>query len=536
MNVSGVQGRHKFATLNEEREWLLERIRVERGLRAFVLSGATWTSRADFVAALVRRWYLLLERECVLYERPSDESQCSDGCLGTYNSIVTLCENVQLYGCVRHGTLHRCDRRSCKSQIVNREWSRICMFSGVQVGKEFAAVASLSAEYRNNPGRAGFKTVIVGMQSSVVGSFHYAGSPQNISDQIDRGEEISVRPSVTVDGKPGSAIRRPTTEERRSFRFGRKVGDLTVRAEEELVTIAGNVVNDVLFNAETRDMFNIQMIDQTRRKAHQNVLDYFSRTRMDGGVPNRVTAAAAYATPLRTIVLLPIVPEDVKRRADLVVLCTRLWQLCHRTPYAKRIREAGNSRANGNAIRKCSCTFVQFCVAVMFMQRDGLVRRNSEESCFVLSVSPRVFIPVNARMCVDLPLESDLDAFGRLSTERMRAHIASTDEQRTKGSSKSVQENLFNGDGTRRMRRARTKRRRAMSTSGKRQIKARGSMTGDLVTTERNVLPPHLHGDLHGKCGTYEQSDVTQGRRFIEECINSIPPNDIESEASAIAE
>jgi len=553
--------RRRFREREERARLIDERVRVELGLRHFVSSGETWPSRELFVDALLSHWYMLLEQECALYERPSDESQCNDACLGTYYTIVTLCADVNLYGCTRHGSVHYCDRRSCRARIKTTTWHYACMFSGAEVGRGFAAVASLSAEYRSGSRRAGFKSVAVRRQAATVGSFEYAGASRDIAAQIERGEEITLGVAPTEaatapsgggggGGGGGPALRRPTNAERRSFRFGRRVGQLQRDAERALNATAGRVVDDVLFCVETRQLLNVQIMDETERAAHRAVLDYHVRTRMAHGVPNRITSACAYATPFRRMVQLPLLGADLARRSRLVRLCFRLWKLCHRTPYAAASRRPDAQEARPRrkrSARQSSCTFVQFCLAVMFVQRTGFSLMRQGETCFVLAARRHIFVPLEPRMMFDLPAEDNIDAFGARSTERLRDNIGTgstsvglgrklspTDDQHKR---KSISDDLIKADGSLTQRKRRHKRRQAASSSGAKQITMRGSAMGEkIATTESEVLPAHLHSSLLGEAGAYEKSDIARGRNFLRSCLNSLPADAIESESRALFE
>jgi len=100
-----------------------------------------------------------------------------------------------------------------------------------------------------------------------------------------------------------------------------------------------------------------------------------------------------------------------------------------------------------------------------------------------------------------------------------------------------VDADLYKDDGSLKMRKRRHKRRQTATSSGARQVTLRGSITGSRISApEREVLSQHLHSSLIGETGAYEKADITCGRNYIRECLNSIDPSNIEAEAATLAD
>lgn len=543
--------RQRFAAMHAEYEALRKRVSVETAIGTFVneLRSQQWPSAEQFMSTLLDFWFRLLEHVYALYDRPVDALRCNDQCVYRERSIVAICSAPDLYGCTVHGTIHHCSGRDCRSTITTSTWTKVCMFSGAEVGREFSNVASVASEYRSNSGKAGFRSFAAREQEdTVIDEFDNSGAVsasnmQRWREQIARGELLQLGdPMITAEG----GIRGPTNLEKQSFRFGRRVSEIHEEAERKLVSIAENVITDVLFVQETRMLLNIQRTEETNRTAMRKLVEYHSQCRMAKIVPNRIDSAATYQTPFKTMVLLPILANDLERRVRMVRLCVKLWGLCHRTPYVRSMHQL---RLSKHAARQSTCTFVQFCLAVLYAHRSGYSLIRQDESCFIMAARRHVFVPHEMRMMVDLPHENQIDVFGAKSTERMRNHVAATNVAETvsvgsnpaevhideREKRKSIDADLFKSNGTLKARKRRHRRRQTTSTSGTKQITMRGSTLGGRVSAaERDVLPSHLHSSLVGEPGVYEKADVTCGRNFLRACINSISPENIEAEARSL--
>ncbi len=543
LRIENYRDRQTFAKNEHDLAIRARSIEVERRMLHFLeqSSRQEFASVHQFLALLYRTWYTCLEEVCGIYERPCDQLQCDERCMLEHHCILPLCEPLKIYGCTRHATTHHCGAGKCTSILGTEQWTTVCIFSGVEVGRELAAVTSLAEEMRpeNAGGRSAFNMYAAHKHAaSVIGECRSTAAGASDEEQrvlrerIDRGERISIQPPI-YDSK--RSIRRVTKAEWRSFRFDCQVSQAAEEAEKRLVATASNVVDDLLFNEDTRSLLNIQLLAEARTRATTALKDYYSACRQRGVLPCLLTAATHFRTPMRSFTPLPFVPLDTVRRSRLVSHCVRLWEICHRSPFMQKIT---SHTAAKNEKQQSSCSFVQFCVAVIFLHGDGLyVLRTACATGFSCVTNRCAFVPQDIRMRIELPPEERIDAFGAASTKKMYDHISAADvPERIGVSSASFRgaeragagDKLYNERNELTRRKKSRARRATAANSGQKLITVQASINGDRIAApERDVLPSHLHSSLVGKPGVYEQSFLQIGRNFLRACLNSFDDEEL---------
>lgn len=551
MIVDSLDDRLKFAAMDLQREQWTLRGKVEAHMHDIQTRAEkhAWSTMEELERFVLRAWYSALESFCAIYERPPDESNCTDACLYSHRSIIRLCKGVSFYGCTMHGTVHNCTGHRCKVSITTAQYTCVCMFSGTEIGKELAQVETLANSFESGlSGQSAFNMfAAVHQKHETIGRFDNSNVNRvDLTDQwaaqIAKGQELSMGEPIFT---PTGAVRKLNDAERRSYQFSLRVRTLEQQAHARLVSIAGQIIDDIVFTDDSRELLNIQNYRQATEQARTAVFDYVTKCKRDNILPNKLTASQEFAGPFQKTLVLPIVEKDLVRRAKFINLCVRLWQICHRSPFMDVLRSVKNS-AEKHAVRQTTCTFSQFCLAVLYMHIDGLWIAGSNRSCFTFMAHVFEFIPRERILFVQLPPEDMVNVFGERSTRRMRDHLMGANISETVGAGtgplntkiseqekkQSVDADLFNGDGQLRLRLRRHHRRKATMQSGNVQVTLRRSSTNERVSApESEVLPSHYHTALVGKTGSYEKSDIAAGRNFVRACIHSILPHNIEKES-----
>jgi hypothetical protein len=548
LRIESFRDRQVFSKSENELVLQSQSIQIERCLAEFLVKSSRqeFSSANHFVSLLYRTWYSLLEDVSGLYERPTDELGCDDRCALEHHCILPLCDSMKIYGCTRHGTTHHCGRGKCKLTLTTHQWTKVCIFSGEEVGRELALVTSVSEEMRpeNSGGRSAFNMFVAHQQAaSVIGEFQSTEAVSEndqriLRERIDRGEPLNIKASTYDNNR---CVRRVSQAEWRSFRFECEISQVAEEAEKRLHVVAGSVVDDILFTAETREMLNIQLLKEARSKARLALKEYYGTCKSKGIFPCNLTAATYFHTPMKLFSALPFVEQDPHRRSRLVNHCVRLWQVCHRSPFMKKVL---SHTAQKNDRQQSSCSFVQFCVTVLFLHVDGMyIQRGGFGSGFSCITNRFAFVPQDIRMRIELPPEERIDVFGPDSTRTMYEHISAADvpEKIGVGStsfrnqqkrSDSISGNLYNEKNQLTVRKKSRARRSTAVNSGQKLITVQASVNGDrIAASERDVLPSYLHSSLVGKPGAYEKSFMQIGRNFIRACLNSFDEDELSRES-----
>jgi hypothetical protein len=518
------------------RRTLEQRLEFEERLQEFTdnASRMEWPSKYHYRDSLIAFWWLLHEEICGNYERPTDEHLCDDGCRAD-STLMTISEELRLYGCTRHGTVHGCGGR-CKSLAKTKQWTAVCIFSGVEVDKFLSQMRE--GKYDSNDHLANFKYARSLSEFDTLPDYEYRGitAEDPLLRRIDARSPLKLF-QHKLQTKQNEERR--AAEQRNTWRFGRVVTELTKSAERNLRVIADKVLHDVLFNKETRILYNTMAIDEAHSIARVNLINYYSQCKSRGELPNEIQCECVFMTPFRCISLLPIVEQDRIRQSKFATLCSRLWAICHRSPYARSITPRANeptpafrgSAQSRHSVRQTTCLYEQFCLGVLYTMRYGVVIKTCDPTLYIQREYR--FVVCDPRLSVDLPTEDKIDMFGENGRRELATNsepTSTTVQYGEKSQQRSSQSQLFKNNGTRKVRKARTKRRVTTVGSGSRRI----SQLRNASVSERDVLPPHLHSSLLVVSGCYEKHDVTRGRNFLRECLNSLNETELETAARSL--
>lgn len=527
-----------------QRRRLHTRLEFERRLFEFTehSSRLEWQSVAHYRETLLGFWWRLNEELAFNYERPCDDSQCDDACMRD-SVLMTISDELRLYGCVRHGSVHHC-RGRCNSLAKTKQWTAVCIFSGIEVDKFLSSTRD--SKFDGDDHTSKFRYAMSMNEFDTLPDYEYRGSGA-ASPASAEGQTLRKIGNNTPLSRFHNVVNRRKEEtkaaldQRKSWRFGKVVSEITKAAERSLIAIADKVIQDVLFDKETRIVYNTATIDEAHTIARMRLVAYFSKCKTRSELPNLLQAECEFTTPYRCSNLLTIVEDDRMRKAKFTRLCARLWAICHRSPYAKSIAPRNSepsaslstrgSTQSRHSVRQTTCLYEQFCLGVLYTMRYGMVVKTCEPDLY-LQHEYR-FVPCDPRLLVDLPSEDRIDMFGERGRREMikQTEPVSSSVQYGESSKKHTTDSfLFKNNGTRKVRKARTKRRVTTVGSGSRRI----PQLRHAAVAERDVLPPHLHSSLLVVSGAYEKHDITRGRNFLRECLNSLSVQEMESSAHSL--
>ena len=542
---------------------LHRRLAVEEHMKRFQEHARNrwWPCEDAYIADLLREWYCALERHCTLYERAQDERNCTEMCGGADSSIVQLCAKVRAYGCTEHSSVHICDRRTCSAKITTHSHNVVCLFSGDVVGIALGGYDSLNREFERSGSHGGLARRVDSARQAAVGTLEQRTGE---ASEIVRRIKEEARSAAAQTGSTSTRYIRPNqrlASSRQQFKLQQRLGVVQLEAEKRLVATAERVIDELLFDTEARELINSMMLHEARDASVRALRSYHSACRVSGLVPNAIREAEVYATPFSLLCFLPFVERDEKRRTEFVRLAVSLWRLCHESPYAARVRLCGErgrkQEQTKHWMRQTTCTFVQFCTALLYVQREGLYRENSGDAFERMMRPSLVFVPRDRKFAVELPPENDIDSFGRESLALIRARMhenamgvestaaaafasrsrAPRSRGRQAARTTDIADSLFKADGTRNKRKKRRRKRDTMVGSGRSSIAIRSSALDapEMVRArERDALPSHLHSDILGEESSYEKPDITRGSNFLQLCINSLDQDTAERESRAL--
>jgi hypothetical protein len=519
---------------------LQKRLEFERRLFEFTehASRLEWQSSIHYRDTLIKFWWRLNEEIAANYERPIDESLCDDSCM-TDSVIITISDELRLYGCIRHGTVHACGGR-CKSLVKTKQWTAVCIFSGAEVDKYLSTMRD--AKYDKDDHTSSFKYAMSLNEFDSLPDYEYRGAVDENAGKSPVLQKIEARSPLALFKHKFSAKQqeeKQSEEYRKTWRFGKVVSEITREAERKLRTIADKVIQDVLFDKETRIIYNSLIIDEAHAIARMRLIAYYSQCKTRSELPNEIQSECIFATPFRCIALLTLVDDDRVRKARFSTLCSRLWAICHRSPYARSItpRTTDNvpnfrgSAQSRHSVRQTTCLYEQFCLGVLYTMRYGVIIKTCDPHLLIQREFR--FVPCDPRLNIDLPSEDRIDMFGEAGRQEMIKNsepVSSTVQFGDSSKQRSARSSIFKQNGTRKVRKARTKRRVTTVGSGSRRI----PQLRNASISERDVLPPHLHSSLLVVSGAYEKHDVTRGRNFMRECLNSLSEQELESASRSL--
>ena len=534
-----------FRTNYAAQRRLAQRRHVEQCLRDFTdnASRLEWSRKEHFRDTLLNYWWQLQEELLGNYDRPLSENLC-ETCFAD-SMLITISDELRLYGCVRHGVVHACVGR-CAALATTKTWTAVCIFSGKEVDKFLSSARD--AKFDNKDHQAGFKYAMAIHELDMFPDYEFRGAGS--------GEDVSAPGSPTpllqkIEAKtPLKAFQhkkkrkradeqRAEDAQRRTWRFGKVISEITKAAERNLRVIAEKVIEDVLFDKETRILYNTMVIDEAHSIARQRLITYYSQCKARSDLPNLIDAECIFLTPFRCTAMLTLVDDDRVRKSRFASLCSRLWAICHRSPYARGITErlahaaASSVRTtqSRHSVRQTTCLYEQFCLGVLYTMRYGITVKTCDPYLYIQREFR--FVPCDPRLSVDLPGEERIDMFGSNGRSELANNTEPTSSTVQFGEAskrKRARSDIFKANGTLKVRKARTKRRVTTVGSGSRRI----PQLRNAAISERDVMPPHLHSSLLVVSSTYEKHDITRGRNFLRECLNSLTEEELESTARSL--
>jgi hypothetical protein len=525
---------------------LKSRRAVERGILAFVERAALlkWQP-AEYKCRLVQEFRRLVREHFSVYEQPTTCADCDEYCSAEF-CYICLSRDFELYGCVRHASVHECvkpsvrhngqvmhEARSCPCTIIDAQTDEVCVFSGNIVGKHLMTSAGASKDFSSDDAhirsQAGFQFRLSMIEhEAMVGHFRNRDTKtpyHPIMDYIfddddddddacatadkkaaskkrvrfaDTGAETSTRDggagikAVAAAAAPRlSKQKRARLNENNYFEF-RKT-QIIEEAERYLRSIADDVINHLLFDGDVRRLLNEEQIFRVSGEMVHSLGQYHAAKKRAFEMPVWTECLAAFFTPQTKLRLLRIVDYDREQIAKFCELAVTRWRLCFRSPaFINKSAEP--------------CAFKKFALALLFCMRSGL------------SIPPRgavwsecnsrdriVVVPRDETLSVDLPDENLLRFFGAEAREVLRETLA-------KGSTISV--------AAQQQQPQNAKHSHARGPRIER-VPQRIEINGIGAVMCRSFMPTHLYEEFLGDTSSYAPSDITVGLEFLKTCVGS---------------
>lgn len=566
------EGTRHLANLHKRKRFVAKLTEAHELVARFLnwAAAEVWPSMETFVVQLLDEWWRIQESVFCNYTRPRDETLCGQACAENLG-VVTLSNAQKLFGCLIHGTLHECDAKNCLcTHADNRDWVRVCVFSRVQVETVFSAIPNVSSLFSAGVGNARFlymRSLREFEEVAGTKAKQFVGEHSTVR-RVETASRVGIEaPSTTASRAHESQMKSAVMQSSResgniaaAFLSDYKLRKVHEKHEAVLLSTAEKVFTDLLFDKQRRENLTAMLIKGAQTLA-QTQLKRAVRTAKRAARPiSAIASWAVYHRTMRRVLLVPLLEADRGWMSELKTFALRLWRLCHRTP--KAIELADDTReCSDSELRQGSCTFVQMCVAMLYIMIDGMsvttganVHYSFTRKISLIPRDPRVaYVMPDAkhlkamsdsaveeltRMTSDTAIDSRSDqAFGSSksstrSTGRRRSNkrMHSTTHGFATNSVNKKSPEILTASGALMVRQRRAKHRGKQSKSGMRQI----SGVSKVGHTERDILPHYLHSSLVGKAGVYETCDVAQGRTFVQGCLRSIEPNKVELEARAL--
>jgi len=527
-----MQNNNSLRSANQLRMWKeaesrLRRLRkrrfVEQQCNSFAdqAAGLQWPGGAeDFLRALHVLWWHLQEDVYCNYSMPRDLSLCSRSCKERLQ-IVCINAQMQLYGCCEHGSLHECSTRygvdpdskrvvpllpRCSCTIETKQADVVCMFSGRVVSRTISNVRSSSRDFQSDcssvRGQAGYSYVMA-MRSRPSENFKNTDA---IREDAKRRKEMQTQAEAldAASASTGSKKRKARQRFEPTDYRSRKVRDEVIaERKRKLLEVAEGVAQRILFDGPRRRRINEYNEARLEQKCIKRLNNYHSANSGEHKLPYWIECVAEFWTPLADFRLLPFVELDHHARRRFGKLVTQLWEICHRSPYA---RSASAKERSPVSKRQTFCTLKQFSMAVLYAQRDGLFINSGAKGNMKLSFyHNRVqFVPYKAHIDVELPHERELCHFSDAADTQIKQYMCA--ESKVRG----VGELLTRAEAASSKRKKRPKQRNR-----------RVEVARDKSVSEASMLPDHWQNVFIGDLGTYAMSDINRGRKFLLECLNS---------------
>lgn len=469
-----------------------------------------WPTEDAFCETLLQIWFKCLNDVCQIRVPATNGSKCALQCM-TDRCIVTLHSDIKtklrVFGCIRHGAFHRCTahRDECPCQMTDDHLQKVCIFSGVVLGYHNIGYGGDESRRRTDGGERNADKIVYNRRTQMRATMAFrqaqssfenrAQSPpkrQKVSDDaVDmvRGFEpmsyADIARQMTHEASRRVVAQRE--EEAREVRERRAVlGETTnrttetaawtfnQRAKKAVRSCIDLVLSHLLYDSERRRTVNMQTRLQTRDSAKAAIDDYHSECKRNGRLPNDITSTEHYNNKMSEMELLSMATRDAQMYEILYQRIVHLWKTCNTSPFYCM---------HGGAASRAGCTLKQFATAALYTMADGFVVL--DDTGF-----EHVLIPTDAYLALHLPPTSFLGMFGASDEEKARS-----DMRRQSSSSSIVLED--------------------------------GSLARNRDYIDEWKLEPAISGSVgHSmQAFQYSTSDVTKGRNFIRNALNSFGTN-----------
>lgn len=142
---------------------VVQRLKVERELVPFIHEASRVRWRVEeFKRRLTNEFYRLVRKHFGVYDTPSNCSLCDEHCFAE-RSCITLSQELNLYGCLQHASIHECVPKvkkvgnqkfnvhdECPCTATSAETYTFCVFSGRIDGIHLLETCSTSKDFSSD--------------------------------------------------------------------------------------------------------------------------------------------------------------------------------------------------------------------------------------------------------------------------------------------------------------------------------------------------------------------------------------------------
>ena len=533
-----VKATREIVKAHDTIEFIMKREQIKETLYRFTNESAklTWSGGpSDFASKLLLVWKHELQRLFRIYDRPRDSSLCNEHC-GSAGALIVINQQLCLYGCVLHGTVHDCSvryakndkdkwiaqPRQCACTRITTSHDIVCVFSGEVIGKYLTQASTKSKD---------FSTTSAGARRAAGFTYRMALIEKEEITDLFENRDAAQRPPPSPQQQQKQKPLKRKREERESFVVQKthKVGRLQLTAEQmqklnasyvvqrrteqilaaakrRAAATAETVIDEVVYDKAVRQLINTEMLTKVHDKMSQQLIDYHYACKREGTFPVFTRCVSAFVAPLLEVKLLREVDCDMPQRTRFAARVLRLWELCNKSP----------AKLTG-AVSK-SCTLKQLALAVLYSMREGMYIEASADEFEKITLIPR-----DETLWLDLPEEGMLTRFG--AEKRRQLHTQLSRGARKRGTSEAQEHSDFS-HGTAAKRKV--KQRKAQSSFNSRRI----NVASLPPLTERDLTPAYFLDEALCNDSSYASRDITVGLDFLRVCIESFD----ESNRSTLAE
>ncbi len=502
------------------------RAEVERAFREFTEHASTlrWRDAADFERSLRSLWRHQMQDLYELYSLPSDATQCDahcepDGC------TIQLNEQLQIYGCTRHGTLHQCLTRrwrdpetgrmlqsdpQCDCTLRRPNDDIVCIFSGRVVRKHLSQTGTTRSDFRSEHESKR-------RQARFAYAMAASGGPERFHN-----DAVGPRPRRATSVECGTA----TTTQARGRKRKRFVPngyreqclqrEVLHERKRYMLGLIGNVANRLLYDEQWRSDLNKYLEGRAVEKSVRALREYVNHCLMQQRMYTLSECLSEFWHPMLTLVKFPLVAFDHHAQRRFALHTLRLWEACHASPLMRRVRE-GEPAAHDPSLDPC--TLHQFALAVLYAQRDGFyvgggTQLNQRRTFMRMGM---MFIRRQPHLHLELPPLQQIDLF----SDSARAKVRTFNEAPAgvvgvlEAADSAERLAMTASDESLPLHQRRKRRRRQRHPN--RQI----DVGGDRKVSEASMLPDHWQPMALGTEGQFRAADVTRGEKFLRACLHS---------------